>query len=166
LTTLFEPETRRNDVKRRLLLLDGHGSHLTARFVAFCIGKSIDLVVLPAHTSHLLQPLDVGVFSPLKGLYRPRSRLRKEVVEARELLRVRRERRKGKRLAIKGKFIFDTQEILELVKEAQAEASKKKRAARAITPEIEAEKEEDIEEDISEGESDCIVVASSGLRSR
>jgi hypothetical protein len=66
LTTLFEPETRRNDGKRRLLLLDGHGSHLTARFIAFCLDKTIDLVVLPPHTSHILQPLDVGVFSPLK----------------------------------------------------------------------------------------------------
>ena len=96
--------------------------------------------------------------------------LRKEIVEARELLRVRRERKKGKRVAIKGKFIFNTQEILELVEEAEAEASKgkskKKRVARAITPEIEDEKEEDIEEDISEGESDCIVVASSRLKSK
>jgi hypothetical protein len=66
LTTLFEPETCRNDGKRRLLLLDGHGSHLTARFIAFCLDKNIDLVCLPPHTSHLLQPLDVGVFSPLK----------------------------------------------------------------------------------------------------
>jgi hypothetical protein len=66
LTTLFEPETRRNDGKRRLLLLDGYGSHLTARFIAFCLDKNIDLVCLLLHTSHLLQPLDVGVFSPLK----------------------------------------------------------------------------------------------------
>jgi hypothetical protein len=66
LTTLFEPETRRIDDKRRLLLLDGHGSHLTARFIAFCLDKNIDLVCLPPHTSHLLQPLDVGLFSPLK----------------------------------------------------------------------------------------------------
>jgi hypothetical protein len=57
---------RRNDGKQRLLLLDGHGSHLTARFIAFYIDKNIDLVCLPPHTSHLLQPLDVGVFSPLK----------------------------------------------------------------------------------------------------
>ena len=66
LTTLFEPETRRNDGKRRLLLLDGHGSHLIVKFIAFCLNKNIDLVVLPPHTSHILQPLDVGVFSPLK----------------------------------------------------------------------------------------------------
>jgi hypothetical protein len=32
--------------------------------------------------------------------------LRKENAEYRELLRVRRERRKGKRVAIKGKFVF------------------------------------------------------------
>jgi hypothetical protein len=37
-----------------------------ARFIAFCLDKNIDLVCLLPHTSHLLQPLDVGVFSPLK----------------------------------------------------------------------------------------------------
>jgi hypothetical protein len=66
LTTLFEPETCRNDGKRRLLLLDRHRSHLTARFIAFCIDKNIDLVCLLPYTSHLLQPLDIGVFSLLK----------------------------------------------------------------------------------------------------
>ena len=45
----FEPETYRNDNKRRLLLLDEHGSHLTARFIAFCLNKNIYLVVLPPH---------------------------------------------------------------------------------------------------------------------
>jgi hypothetical protein len=293
LTTLFEPETRRNDEKRRLLLLDGHGSHLTARFIAFCIDKKIDLVVLPPHTSHILQPLDVGVFSPLKRalsteiekLFRldtrripriewteayitarsrafiPRSiessfrasgiyplspitilstlrmptptlrvtpplittpndldrslldssppegtelreatslvnsivrsstletpvkryiervgaaferttsevaLLRKENTEFRELLRVRKERKKGKRVAVKGKFVFNTKEILELVEEAEAEASKgkskKRRTTRAITPEIEDEEEEDIDKEGYESESDCIIVASS-----
>jgi hypothetical protein len=66
LTTLFDPETRRLDEKRRLLILDGHGSHLTARFIAFCLDAHIDLVCLPPHTSHKLQPLDVSLFGPLK----------------------------------------------------------------------------------------------------
>jgi hypothetical protein len=66
LTTLFEPETCRNNRKRRLLLLDGHRSHLTARFIAFCLDWNIDLVCLLPYTSYLLQPLDVGLFSPLK----------------------------------------------------------------------------------------------------
>ena len=91
--------------------------------------------------------------------------LRKENAEFRELLRIRKERKKGKRVAIKGKFVFNTQEMLELVEKAEAEASKgkakKKRTTKATTPEIEEEEEEDIEEDRSESESDCIVVASS-----
>jgi hypothetical protein len=56
----------RNNRKRRLLRLDRHGSHLIARFIAFCLDKSIDLVVLPPHTSYILQPLDIGIFGPLK----------------------------------------------------------------------------------------------------
>ena len=91
--------------------------------------------------------------------------LRKELTEARELLRVRKERKKGKRVAIKGKFVFNTKEILELVEEAEAEAtkgkSKKRRTIKAITPEIEDEEEESIENSIYESESDCIIVASS-----
>jgi hypothetical protein len=91
--------------------------------------------------------------------------LRKELTEARELLRVRKERKKGKRVAVKGKFVFNTKEILEIVKRAEAEEprrkSKKGRVTRAITPEIEDGEEESIDEDIYESESDCIIVASS-----
>jgi hypothetical protein len=96
--------------------------------------------------------------------------LRKELTEARELLRVRRERKKGKRVAVKGKFVFNTKEILELVEEAEAEVSKgkskKKRKTRAITPEIEDEEEESSEMNIYESESDCIIVASSRSKSK
>ncbi|KAM0703124.1 hypothetical protein Q7P35_009062 [Cladosporium inversicolor] len=258
-------------------------------FIAFCLDRNIDLVVLPPHTSHVLQPLDVGVFSPLKRalsteiekLFRLDTRrvpriewteayiiarhkafttrnvessfraasiyplspitilstlrmptptpwvtplpittpndldrslldssppvgtelreatslvnsivrsstletpvkryiersglalerttsentlLRKELTEARELLRVRKERKKGKRVAVKGKFVFNTKEILELVEEAEVEASKgrlkKRRTTRAITPEFGDEEEEGIEESIYESESDCII---------
>ena len=66
LTAVFDPQTRRTDGKRRLLITDGHDSHLTAKFISYCIDKEIDLVVLPPHTSHQLQPLDVSIFSPLK----------------------------------------------------------------------------------------------------
>ena len=96
--------------------------------------------------------------------------LRRENADYRELLRVRKERKKGKRVVVKGKFIFNTREIPELVEEAEAEASKRKtkkrRTTRGTTPEIEEEEEEDIEEDISESESDCIIVASSRLVSK
>ena len=49
-----------------LLLCDGHDSHILAEFVGYCLQNQIKLVLLPPHSSHLLQPLDVSVFSPLK----------------------------------------------------------------------------------------------------
>jgi len=66
LTTVFEPETKPSTPRRRLLVTDGHSSHLTAKFIAFCLDNAIDLVVLPPHSSHITQPLDVAIFSPLK----------------------------------------------------------------------------------------------------
>jgi len=50
----------------RLLLIDGHGSHLTAEFTKYAESNNIQLFALPPHTTHLLQPLDVGCFQPLK----------------------------------------------------------------------------------------------------
>ena len=50
----------------RLLICDGHDSHISAEFVDFAMKKKIEIVLLPPHSSHLLQPLDVAVFSPLK----------------------------------------------------------------------------------------------------
>lgn len=52
--------------------------------------------------------------------------LKKENDEFRELSRVRRERMKGKRVAVKGKFVFNTKEIFKIVEKAEAEASKEK----------------------------------------
>jgi hypothetical protein len=46
--------------------MDGHGSHITANVIAHRMEHAIDLLILPPHTSHVLQPLDVSVFSPLK----------------------------------------------------------------------------------------------------
>jgi hypothetical protein len=67
LTTVFEPHTRLSQAgSRRLLVLDGHGSHMTANVIAFCMENAIDLLVLPPHCSHILQPLDGSIFAPLK----------------------------------------------------------------------------------------------------
>ncbi|RJE17471.1 hypothetical protein PHISCL_10192, partial [Aspergillus sclerotialis] len=54
---------------KRLLILDGHSSHLTAEFDDFCKQNAIICLCMPAHASQLLQPLDVGVFGPLKMAY-------------------------------------------------------------------------------------------------
>ncbi|KAG9186004.1 hypothetical protein G6011_02560 [Alternaria panax] len=53
----------------RLLILDGHSSHATLEFDQYCAENKIITLCMPPHTSHLLQPLDVSCFSPLKRAY-------------------------------------------------------------------------------------------------
>ncbi|CEL00931.1 hypothetical protein ASPCAL00523 [Aspergillus calidoustus] len=61
--------TERTIGSHRLLVLDGHGSHLTPDFDKVCRDNKIICICMPAHSSHLLQPLDVGCFGPLKRAY-------------------------------------------------------------------------------------------------
>jgi DDE superfamily endonuclease/Tc5 transposase DNA-binding domain/helix-turn-helix, Psq domain len=53
----------------RLLVLDGHESHHSIDFEEYCKKHNIVTLCMPPHSSHLLQPLDVGCFSPLKKAY-------------------------------------------------------------------------------------------------
>jgi hypothetical protein len=53
----------------RLLIVDGHESHNSVGFHQFCREQNIIALCMPSHSSHLLQPLDVGCFSPLKRAY-------------------------------------------------------------------------------------------------
>lgn len=67
LRRVFEPLTRAKAAGRqRLLICDGHDSHISGNFISHCIQNHISILILPPHTSHLLQPLDVAVFGPLK----------------------------------------------------------------------------------------------------
>ena len=52
------------------MILDGYNSYTSNNFIWNCFDNNIHLVYLPAHTSHVLQPLDLSVFSPLKHAYR------------------------------------------------------------------------------------------------
>ena len=52
-----------------VLFLDGHQSHSSLPLVEEACAKGIILFVYPPHTMHLLQPLDVGVFGPLKQVW-------------------------------------------------------------------------------------------------
>jgi hypothetical protein len=53
----------------RLLIVDGHESHCSVAFQDLCKEKNIITICMPPHSSHLLQPLDVACFSPLKRSY-------------------------------------------------------------------------------------------------
>ena len=52
-----------------LLIFDGHASHVSPQLIEWAKDRHIILFVLPAHTSHVLQPLDVAVFGPFKTYY-------------------------------------------------------------------------------------------------
>lgn len=53
----------------RLLILDGHGSHHADDFEDYCKAHNVITLCMPPHSSHKLQPLDVGCFSTLKDSY-------------------------------------------------------------------------------------------------
>ena len=57
-------------VRPLLLLLDGHSSHYSPVAVKMAAEENIILFTLPPNTTHLSQPLDKGVFGPLKVAWR------------------------------------------------------------------------------------------------
>ena len=70
LKTVFDKYTAGRSVGAyRLLILDGHGSHFSPAFDQYCTAHSIIVLCMPAHSSHILQPLDVGCFAILKRYY-------------------------------------------------------------------------------------------------
>jgi hypothetical protein len=70
LERIFLVETVPKNSIGRILILDGHGSHLSVDFLFTCKMNNIHLIFLPAHSSHVLQPLDLSCFSPIKSRYR------------------------------------------------------------------------------------------------
>ena len=70
LRQIFIPQARAQSKDKILLIVDGHGSHTTDDFMYECYKNDIYLLFLPPHTSHVLQPLDISIFSPIKTVYR------------------------------------------------------------------------------------------------
>ena len=70
LTMIFQRYTvQKAKNKRRLLLVDGHSSHVNMKFINTCDQLRILLLILPPHSTHRLQPLDVSLFAPLASYY-------------------------------------------------------------------------------------------------
>ena len=55
--------------KYRLLILNSHSSYVTIDFINYCDQNKILLAILPPHSTHTLQPLDVVMFKPLSTAY-------------------------------------------------------------------------------------------------
>jgi len=70
LKKIFERYTKpKNDRTRRLLLVDRHSSHVNMDFIDWADRHRIIVMILPPHTTHRLQPLDVGMFQALSTAY-------------------------------------------------------------------------------------------------
>lgn len=68
---VFDPQTKAQaNHNPRILICDGFRMHETLEVMEHCFENNIILYRLPSHTSHKLQPCDVGVFGPLKAAYR------------------------------------------------------------------------------------------------
>ena len=72
LTRVFHEHTKAKAgrKKKRLLILDGHGSHVNLDFVNLADKHRIAIAVLPPHSTHRLRPLDVGIFSAGQGVFK------------------------------------------------------------------------------------------------
>ena len=80
-----------------------------------------------------------------------------------EILNTQKKYIKGKRVALEGKFIFFTQEVLNIARAAETEAEIKKKhkqpRKRMINETLDEEEAEILENEPSSSDSDCIVVA-------
>jgi hypothetical protein len=61
----------------RVIIFNGYSSHVTQDFIDYCWEYRIRLFLLLSHFTHLLQPLDVGVFQTLKHYFK--SAIRQEM---------------------------------------------------------------------------------------
>lgn len=71
ISNIFHPWLTRNGVPRPVVLfVDGHASHLTLHLSEFCSNNEIELISLYPNSTHILQPMDVAVFHPLKASWK------------------------------------------------------------------------------------------------
>jgi len=70
LTEIYDPISRVHcSKKKRLLILDGYASHIDYTLLSYCEVNNIIVFCLPAHSTNLLKPLDVGLFCSLQLAY-------------------------------------------------------------------------------------------------
>jgi hypothetical protein len=70
LKNVFEPNTRPKSTRTwRMLIVDGHSSHVNLEFLDWAVSHQICVLILPPHATHRLQPCDVNFFGPLGNKY-------------------------------------------------------------------------------------------------
>ena len=69
---LPQAKARNTSGKPIALIMDNHGSHVTSELRRHAEDNGVHIYTFPAHTTHKLQPLDVGVFGPLQRAWQSR----------------------------------------------------------------------------------------------
>ncbi len=63
----FDFHSRKAQVEaHRLLIMNNYESHLTYEFLQYVDFHNIVIFTLPSHSTHVTQPLNVGIFQPMK----------------------------------------------------------------------------------------------------
>ncbi|KFZ03577.1 hypothetical protein V502_10831 [Pseudogymnoascus sp. VKM F-4520 (FW-2644)] len=181
LRTVFEPESRqKSGDKPRLLIADGHASHITANMIALLLKSSPpDGTELRAANAVFNSVLDSRKppATPTRRyatrvtqlLERQNSELiviRKELEEQRAILKRLNTHKKGKRVRLQGEFVFSTADVLKIAQEAEEKPVAKRPRGRPRKWPIEEVEEEEEEELVlssstgSDSEGSVIVVHS------
>ncbi|XP_044596938.1 MFS-type transporter clz9-like [Cotesia glomerata] len=70
ISNVFYPWLLKNEITFPVILyLDGHASHLSYPLTKFCREMKIQLVAFYPNATHILQPMDVAMFRPLKAAW-------------------------------------------------------------------------------------------------
>ena len=63
----FHPATYQKAGKSTCLIVcNGHDSHVTPKFIRFCMENNIQVALMPPHSLYICQSLDIACFGPLK----------------------------------------------------------------------------------------------------
>jgi hypothetical protein len=54
----------------RFLILEGHGSHVILEIIKEAYEVGLNMITLPSHTFHALQPLDVNYFKQFMSIFK------------------------------------------------------------------------------------------------
>ncbi|KAJ8869220.1 hypothetical protein PR048_030792 [Dryococelus australis] len=65
--TLFFLASTDGSPKPMFLLMDTHGAHVAPQVIELAKENDVHFLTFPPHTTHVLQPLDVGVYKALKS---------------------------------------------------------------------------------------------------
>jgi DDE superfamily endonuclease len=69
LKNIFDPFIHAKAGGQRLLIVDGHSSHVNREFLETCDRLQILVAILPPLTTHQIHPLDMSLFQPLATAY-------------------------------------------------------------------------------------------------